>query len=145
MIPSVVLSQEISSWKAFRVLSKKKMAGFCVNRCHPCDWSQTTTSGWRINLQADIADFNTGTCATKVDADRTASGLPAVCSKYVGKTNYEVLVLENKWNDYEMWAHAFSRAQATATNPPYIVRVFDRFFNIKTYMQNLHTTGGNPS
>ncbi len=109
------------------------------------DWSQTTTSGWRINLQADIADFNTGTCAAKVDADRTASGLPAVCSKYVGKTNYEVLVLENKWNDYEMWAHAFSRAQATATNPPYIVRVFDRFFNIKTYMQNLHTTGGNPT
>lgn len=113
------------------------------------DWSQTTNSSWRVNLQADIADFNTGTCAAKVDADRlnVSVQLPAVCSNpdYAGLTNYQILLLANGWNDFEMWANAFSRAQATATNPPYINLVFNRFFNIKTYMQNLHTTGGTPN
>lgn len=35
MIPTVVQPPEAPKRKGFRVLSKKEMAGFYVNRCHP--------------------------------------------------------------------------------------------------------------
>lgn len=116
------------------------------------DWSQSVGTTWRTKLNADIAALNSGghaTCAAKIDADRQDPqvGLPPVCNlaKYAGKTNYEILVLENGWNDYEMWAHAFSTGKATTVNPRYIVLVFNRFTNIKGYMSALHTSGGTPN
>ena len=38
MIPTVVQPPEAPKRKGFRVLSKKEMAGFYVNRCHPSEW-----------------------------------------------------------------------------------------------------------
>ena len=109
------------------------------------DWSQSNGTNWRTALSADIAAFNTGTCANKVDADRLASGLTAICPLYPGIPWFEVLGKRLQNNDFEMWANAFSTAQATATNPPYVVRVFNRFPLIKQYMRNLHTSGGTPN
>lgn len=105
-------------------------------------WTNAGGTGAR-NL--DEAAFNALPCATAVDADRIAHGLPVLCPTATG-TNVQTLQTVLDMASDEQWARAFAEAVRAANSaqvsiPAYLVAVQARFSNENTYMNNVVTSG----
>lgn len=111
------------------------------------------SQGFRNAITLDKTAFNTGTCLAKVDNDRTANGLPAVCGNFpVGTSNWDVMtqtLYQAKDTDppaatqkiyVELWARAFAR-RAGGSQPAYTLAVQNRMSNQHAFMNDLWSTG----